>query len=264
MGKRTRWQPPHPPKDIGVPPRQAPPRIEPEPEWRIIHQIRELKNAPAPWSDDGRHLSRLTTDQPWCVWPTCERPKHDGLQLCRVHTRVVVEHHTRAQRAAAEEAQQRAAEQRQRLAEAEEAQQRAAEQRQRLAEAEEAINNGQKHKSGPIPGWCYLVKVDDLIKIGYTKNPWQRLRAYPPNAEVLAVFPGTKVLEKDLHGRFRFALRKGREWFRDAPEIREYVAEVVGMYGPPYKEFTDRYRDANTVKQYVGAKRNTGIKKTAA
>lgn len=240
MGKSTRWQPPHPPKVIGE---HGKPRKPGQTHWVSKDRLQ----IPYPHTEAAKHVDRLLTEQPWCIWPGCDMQKHDGLQLCRVHTGIVVNHADRSERAAREE-----------LARLHE--QHLAEQ----AEAERIIEAGKKLDKGPIPGWCYIVKVDDLIKIGYSAQPEQRLRAYPPNAEVLAVFPGTKTLEKDLHGRFRFALRKGREWFRDAEEIRAYVAEVTAMYGPPETRFTDRYRDANRTRQYVGAKHNTGVKKTAA
>lgn len=99
--------------------------------------------------------------------------------------------------------------------------------------------------SQPKLGWLYFVRVDDLIKIGYTTNLYQRLRHYPPNAVVLATQPGTMKMEKALHGQFRFALAKGREWFHVRPEIVEHIAGVVAAYGEPSADLQDRYRDAN-------------------
>jgi len=98
-------------------------------------------------------------------------------------------------------------------------------------------------------GWLYFVQVDDLIKIGYTTNLYQRLCHYPPNAIVLATQPGTMKMEKALHGQFRFALAKGREWFHVRPEILEHIAGVVTNYGKPADGLQNRYRDANQTHQ---------------
>jgi len=154
---------------------------------------------------------------PNCIWPGCQKPKYERSHVCRVHTALVVQHHARMTQDPAEvKAKQKA--------------------------------------TASTRGNVYVIKVEDLIKIGFSTRIYDRLRTYPPNAELLAVFPGTKALEKELHGRFRFALRKGREWFRDAPEIRELVTEKVNTYGPPDPWLTDRMRDANRTRQYTGSR----------
>lgn len=107
-------------------------------------------------------------------------------------------------------------------------------------------------------GWVYLVQVDDLIKIGYSSQPLKRLRSYPPNAVVLAVYPGTTSMEKALHGQFRFALAKGREWFHDRPEIREHIADVIATHGEPGPEYSNLYRDGHHTRQIVGGKHLVG------
>jgi len=115
----------------------------------------------------------------------------------------------------------------------------------------------------PQSGHIYILRTDDLIKIGFTTRPYDRLRQYPPSAQLLCLFPGTRSLEREIHGRFRFALRKGREWFRPADEILTYAADMVALHGVPDKVFTDRHQDPGP-RQKVGTRRDRGTKKTAA
>lgn len=83
------------------------------------------------------------------------------------------------------------------------------------------------------PGVVYYLLVGTLIKIGWTSDLRQRLKAYPPDTKVLAVHPGTLETEKQMHTRFAHLLDKGREWFRDDTVIRDHAAEVVEQYGEP-------------------------------
>lgn len=81
------------------------------------------------------------------------------------------------------------------------------------------------------PGSVYYVALDGLIKIGYSQDVTERLRAYPPTAKLLAVEPGNKHVERKRHQRFGKHLAKGREWFTDAPELREWIDELVAEHG---------------------------------
>lgn len=91
------------------------------------------------------------------------------------------------------------------------------------------------------PGWVYYVRQGDLIKIGYTDNIKQRMRAYAPTGELLAVHPGTLETEKDMHRKFAVALDQGREWFRQRPELMAHIAETVNQFGDP-SVFVYKYR----------------------
>lgn len=77
-----------------------------------------------------------------------------------------------------------------------------------------------------VTGWIYYVRIGDWIKIGYAADLKQRLRAYPPDAELLASHPGTLADEAALHKRFKPHLAAGREWYPCAPEILEHVATL--------------------------------------
>lgn len=113
-------------------------------------------------------------------------------------------------------------------------------------------------------GMIYFVETDGLIKIGFTRNPSQRLRHYSPNATILALYPGTMAKEKYIHGQFADALAKGREWFHDRPEIRSYIADRVAENGPVPERYSRRFRDAREHLEIVGGKRWSGYKKTSA
>ena len=81
------------------------------------------------------------------------------------------------------------------------------------------------------PGWVYYIRMGDTIKIGYSIDVAQRMRAYPPNAELLAAHPGTELLEKQIHQKFREHLVRGREWFSPAVELMAHIASVLERFG---------------------------------
>lgn len=93
------------------------------------------------------------------------------------------------------------------------------------------------------PGWIYYIQIDDRIKIGFSLDVKSRMRAYPPNAHLLAVHPGTKKLEREMHEQFRSALAAGREWFHRAPEVLEHIEQVVAQFGPPETKHIHKYRE---------------------
>ncbi len=82
-------------------------------------------------------------------------------------------------------------------------------------------------------GWVYYLLIGDLIKIGFASNVRKRLRSYPPNAELLAVEPGDRALEKRRHQQFDEHLQRGREWFADVDEIRAWISDVRNEHGDP-------------------------------
>lgn len=83
------------------------------------------------------------------------------------------------------------------------------------------------------PGWVYYLLVADRIKIGYTIDVKRRLRSYPPGSQLLALHPGTKQLEHDMHAKFAGARAAGREWFLDTPELRQHIKDVIEQFGEP-------------------------------
>lgn len=235
MSKRTRWQPPYPAKDIGVPARKP---VERRPKFLRSRDAMPEAEHLRPDAPELRIIDDINARTYWCIWPGCELRKIHDLPLCRDHVIVITEWED-PQIVVAREAR---------------------------ATVTAAVDRGETIPANSrfgTGGYVYFLRVDDLIKIGYSTQPHRRLREYPPNAEVLAVIPGTKKSEAALHGRFRFALQRGREWFRPADEILEYVKEMVEHYGPPGPEYTNRHK-APGPKQTVGTRNYRGVKKTAA
>lgn len=83
-----------------------------------------------------------------------------------------------------------------------------------------------------MSGWVYIVGGigTGLVKIGFTKNPPQRIKALrvecPVVLLVLCLFEGTCADERVLHQKFS-ALRSWGEWFRIEPDnpIDAYIRE---------------------------------------
>jgi hypothetical protein len=94
-------------------------------------------------------------------------------------------------------------------------------------------------------GWIYYLKVDQRIKIGYSVDVKRRMRSYPPHARLLAVHPGTKTLEREMHNQFRNLLAAGREWFHPADELIAHIDRVVHDFGEPEARHIYRFREGN-------------------
>jgi hypothetical protein len=82
-------------------------------------------------------------------------------------------------------------------------------------------------------GWIYYVRQGELIKIGYTSNLAKRLQSYAPTGVLLAVHPGTRATEKEMHQKFAASLDQGREWFRPRPELLRHIEETRKQFGSP-------------------------------
>lgn len=80
------------------------------------------------------------------------------------------------------------------------------------------------------PGdWVYFVKIDDVIKIGFSINPRNRIRSfasYGHSVQILALEGGDISLEKRLHRKFadyRASVGFSRELFEPHPVLLEYI-----------------------------------------
>lgn len=95
----------------------------------------------------------------------------------------------------------------------------------------------------------YYLRVGDLVKVGYSFELQQRLRQYPPDAEVLAVEPGDEQLEQQRHRDLRNNLARGREWYHPTKEVMQHIAHIIEQHGPPVviKERTSRRRSAPNI-----------------
>ena len=80
------------------------------------------------------------------------------------------------------------------------------------------------------PGYVYYVEVGARVKIGFTENVANRMRAYPPTSTLLAVHPGTPAMEKEMHSKFRVHLAEGREWFKHSPELNAHIEDVAKRF----------------------------------
>jgi len=76
----------------------------------------------------------------------------------------------------------------------------------------------------PRPGSVYFARFRDRVKIGFSTDPMNRLSAIPHD-EVLAVFPGTRLNERQLHTAFA-DLRITGEWFHCDDRILDFVSDV--------------------------------------
>lgn len=83
------------------------------------------------------------------------------------------------------------------------------------------------------PGWIYYLRLDEKIKIGWTSDLNQRIKAYPPHAEVLASHPGTRADERDLHRSFKPFRVAGREWYSPGGELMSHIRRQVVVVEDP-------------------------------
>lgn len=105
-----------------------------------------------------------------------------------------------------------------------------------LAEVLKFVNDAQARAVGsptptagdlpPTVGTVYYVSTGPFIKIGFTTNLAQRLKQYPPDAEVLTTEPGTAALEKQRHRQFADDLTAREEWFTPSPALMEHIAQI--------------------------------------
>ncbi len=75
----------------------------------------------------------------------------------------------------------------------------------------------------------YFIRLNDFIKIGFTRNVTQRFQAIeaavPYDVTLLHEMPGSFDLELDLHRKFKH-LRVRGEWFRADLELVNFIEEL--------------------------------------
>lgn len=74
-------------------------------------------------------------------------------------------------------------------------------------------------------GTVYVVRVADMIKIGWTSNPERRMRDLEADA-VLHYQPGSRRDEYKLQSKCIDHLVKGREWFDTSPAMMSFVKDL--------------------------------------
>lgn len=108
---------------------------------------------------------------------------------------------------------------------------------EREAEAEAARK---RRRMENLNGHIYFVRLNGLVKVGWSRSVHDRLRAYGPLADVLCIYPGSRMDETTLHRQLRPVLARGREWYEDCKIIADFAAKAVEQHGPPvtYDEWT--------------------------
>jgi hypothetical protein len=134
----------------------------------------------------GSHMGRPAEDN-FCCWPTCNA-NVDDFPLCKRHQ---IKVYVRVQD-------------------------------QLSTLGDEMIRYA---KANPRPDGrthrVYFVRYRDRIKIGYSIDPRERIKAHPVD-EILAVVPGGRAAERAFHLQWAH-LRENGEWFRAEQELLEYA-----------------------------------------
>lgn len=76
-----------------------------------------------------------------------------------------------------------------------------------------------------LRGTIYFVRLGDLVKIGFTTNMARRMTVIP-HEEILGAKSGTMEDERRCHAAFKHLRVKG-EWFRAAPDLLAFIADVT-------------------------------------
>lgn len=129
---------------------------------------------------------------------------------------------------------------------------------QRIRHRQEHGKDGPRRTAIPRdPAFIYYARVGNLIKIGFARDVRKRMRDYPPNAVLLAVHPGTKEVEREMHSRFRPHLARGREWFTPSDEIMAHIETTVEQFGSP-AQHDYQFRQAKSEEDRVRDSLNSG------
>lgn len=104
-------------------------------------------------------------------------------------------------------------------------------------------------------GQVYFISRGDAIKIGFSRDPRDRLAAlqtqHPEVLELITSAPGTVRHERSLHQKFDH-LRITGEWFRSAPELIEYI-NIVRRTGRATVTLLDEQQRARRQLHALGA-----------
>lgn len=114
-----------------------------------------------------------------------------------------------------------------------------------------AVARRQRNDAARVSGgWIYYLRLGDRIKIGHTTNLRQRLAAYPPDSQLLAVEPGSRQDEAALHQLYQSYCVGGREWYggRHQP-VLDKIDAVIAERGPASAFITPPQRLRRPVEQ---------------
>lgn len=107
-------------------------------------------------------------------------------------------------------------------------------------------------------------RLSHAVKIGTADDPQKRLRLLqcgcPNPLELLAVLPGDRHDEEELHHRWR-AVRLGGEWFRATDELMEFIRSTESKHMGPFMKLVelepglmDLYREAKRHHEVAGSR----------
>lgn len=101
------------------------------------------------------------------------------------------------------------------------------------------IQERRRRAKGTGDGTVYALLSGYNVKIGWTGRPLQdRLREYPPSTQLLAHFPAKRGEETRIKRKFAHLRTHGDEWFPYAPQVTEWVQQMVKEHGAPSPDLT--------------------------
>lgn len=110
-----------------------------------------------------------------------------------------------------------------------------------------------EHLANTSDGHIYFVRLNGMVKVGWTRDLWKRLKAYGASAEVLCSYDGSRDDETNLHRQLRPVLAKGREWYEDGPIIADFIARAFKDFGAVVPDTTGMWTQP---KRIVAGKRH--------
>lgn len=72
----------------------------------------------------------------------------------------------------------------------------------------------------------YYLRIGEHIKVGYSANFTSRRRHYPPDAELLAIESGDRLLEQRRLRQFQQHKAMRREWFHPGRELMQHIEQL--------------------------------------
>lgn len=136
----------------------------------------------------------MNTVKMLCIWPNCRFPAEPVVKLCEHHARVIA---------------------------------------REVAKWPEQETPQRRQGPSRTPGEIYYLRLNDLIKIGWSHDFRRRVMWYP-GCKVLALHPGSREDETVLHRQFISLRAHKREWYHgDAQIILDHIAQMVAEHGEP-------------------------------
>lgn len=98
----------------------------------------------------------------------------------------------------------------------------------------DAVEEAKKRRHlASTDGDIYFVRLNGLIKVGWSRTVYERLRAYGPDVEVLCIYPATRNDETCLHRQLTPVRARGREWYEDGPIVQHFIKQAIETHGSP-------------------------------